>query len=789
MQAINQGHQKLKMSFVKWCELCQAEGIRSPVCLFQINFTEAVQMCKRPECLDLVQAKSFQSLIVHRDVLQPGQKIPVPETNTLDTTFTKPKITDNSSVPVDDSLERFLASFDDDPAIQHTSKDCNNPAIISPATLLPEDKETAALSEVTRVPVVSAKEAAKTTLAKGSSAELSNVKEETPLNGSQETVRGVTNASRGVRTNSCNTLARELEEHSYTKPPQLESAQNTSRSVESNASPQVPMIPSSEGKEQGSVSVPDIYASGVPSICDGFYPMDVNAVPSSSSSQRCRQDRRNDIIFDFTERETSRERDTQHRAGFGNAGSFYSAGDTVSSCLRIAESMGSVTVVRSLESACEAQDPLVMNDHFIMELGASVDVTHQSVYESKAPLTVELMPAQNPSIEVLKDTGTNSEPPTSYRVMISEATSTIGSYSMGQSFDVDLPERCSQGRGSKNFVTAVPAVGQQKGTRRTAKQANPADDGKNGVRTHVTQSVRPTSQLGITGASPSQSKTEVDRLQSAASSGQTKTIIEYHTPEGFHYYKAVPAEDSAESSTNPGSRTAPKRKLPEESPTQQPPKPRQARVASTRNAPLVLNKLAMISSVLQNSKKPPPGSFAPLPHTQKSRPPKKKARKMEQRAPQRKHAEQQLPAYRVSDPGFSVDLSLSQRSPVRSEDGSSSSKQSSGSDGMQGSRFSLLGDSSLGANVSSSTFVRMVKDQVRARTQSGSGFAGYHPVLANKPPYGVESKTGRQGRKNVLPDSSFNNLSQELDEIVTKVEKTDDGRQYDSILAELLNIV
>lgn len=68
------------MSFVGWCERCEAEGIRSPVELFQISFSEAVQMCTRPQCLDFLKySDNLSALFVKRDHRRCVTKAPVSE--------------------------------------------------------------------------------------------------------------------------------------------------------------------------------------------------------------------------------------------------------------------------------------------------------------------------------------------------------------------------------------------------------------------------------------------------------------------------------------------------------------------------------------------------------------------------------------------------------------------------------------------------------------------------------------------------------------------------------------
>ncbi|CAN8027044.1 unnamed protein product [Ixodes persulcatus] len=102
------------MSFVKWCEYCAAEGIRSPVCLFQISFTEAMQVCKRPECRDLLMAGSIEKLILRRDLSELGEKNEVPPKTTgsqacLSATIPSPK---DSTVSEMEVVEGFLSSLD-----------------------------------------------------------------------------------------------------------------------------------------------------------------------------------------------------------------------------------------------------------------------------------------------------------------------------------------------------------------------------------------------------------------------------------------------------------------------------------------------------------------------------------------------------------------------------------------------------------------------------------------------------------------------------------------------------
>lgn len=65
------------MSFVGWCERCQAEGIRSPVSLLQINFTEAVRMCTRPACRDFLNfAERLGALFIKLEPSQCVNKAP-----------------------------------------------------------------------------------------------------------------------------------------------------------------------------------------------------------------------------------------------------------------------------------------------------------------------------------------------------------------------------------------------------------------------------------------------------------------------------------------------------------------------------------------------------------------------------------------------------------------------------------------------------------------------------------------------------------------------------------------
>uniref|UniRef100_A0A131XU12 Uncharacterized protein n=1 Tax=Ixodes ricinus TaxID=34613 RepID=A0A131XU12_IXORI len=132
-------------------------------------------------------------------------------------------------------------------------------------------------------------------------------------------------------------------------------------------------------------------------------------------------------------------------------------------------------------------------------------------------------------------------------------------------------------------------------------------------------------------------------------------------------------------------------------------------------------------------------------------------------------------------------------SPLASESGSLSSKPSSAStsSGFYDSASSgserkrgagLDGDSA--TSVSSSMLVRLVKNQVRSTRTSGSGFPGYHPVLAKKPCYREDKKPCRRKWARSAEDSV---QADDIDQRVAQLAGSGDLSQFDNVLADLFD--
>lgn len=82
--------------------------------------------------------------------------------------------------------------------------------------------------------------------------------------------------------------------------------------------------------------------------------------------------------------------------------------------------------------------------------------------------------------------------------------------------------------------------------------------------------------------------------------------------------------------------------------------------------------------------------------------------------------------------------------------------------------------------------------------ESGSGFPGYHPVLANRPPYNGDKKSSviapKRRRTEVTParettEAAPANASVELERYVSELSASTDVGQYDSVLSELFDRV
>ncbi|KAH7953639.1 hypothetical protein HPB49_010847 [Dermacentor silvarum] len=143
----------------------------------------------------------------------------------------------------------------------------------------------------------------------------------------------------------------------------------------------------------------------------------------------------------------------------------------------------------------------------------------------------------------------------------------------------------------------------------------------------------------------------------------------------------------------------------------------------------------------------------------------------------------------------SSELSSISSKPSKSSS-SGTSNNAAGSDSTCKTRSSAW--QSLSSCKSAQEYVQII-NRLFPREESGSGFPGYHPVLANRPPYNGDKKSSviapkRRRTTEVTParettEAAPANASVELERYVSELSASTDVNQYDSVLSELFDRV
>lgn len=861
------------MSFVKWCELCQSEGIQSPVCLFQINFTEAVQMCKRPECLDLVKARDFQSLIIQRDLsqlLQKGPTLPPCPQPSAQRAAEKGQATEPALVSSQDGLETFLALFDDGEPQQQILGGCEDNVQGAAEKF---EKQTADRCEVqaqgcSQLPLQSTGQASD--LLDEETANASGVDAHSP--DLAQAVRPVmedlprvpSNELGGSRDADCSHIIPiEVAEHNYTRVNDVASASTDvplGSNMEEHTSPSDPC-----GSE-----APDVVDFG-----DTFRP-EVGSLAWTADELRanCAKDYH---LLQTSGEELATEPLSSTVISDIDAVTLCTPDDAMAPCLRIADSMYHAVdnIVHDISCVEMADDSPRMAGHFILDLGASVDVMSQETL-SFQELASEGGSEEQRGSGKSQPTGKVSFGPSSCCAAVEGHSSelVLSRVAAGKVLEGVQSQDLVESSCDTNTLDLSLPVGNMKtfalsghtsrggdstlGIGSDAQKGQPTTTSKNGVG-QVT--CRPSNAVkesasGVAEIALPTKRSRGGSMRSRANgrtvpttangstfqnlgdknSGRGQCKVQYSTSQGQVYCETVPGANSSSGSqrniqvaikecvSSPVAQivdsmavgcpagyrprtTVRKKKVNRRLPRITIPEP----PPSPLGTPTVLNKLAMISTVLES---------APLPKEAEHSSPRRNAtahsRSKRSKSPQKNlssdsasyAALHESPEKKQKSLGTSrkkaapqhqtlvpMDTSLPDFSPLHSpsgsEDGSLSSKPSSGggSDGMHSSRSGWMDNAVFGANVSSTAFVRMVKDQIRAKRGDGSGFPGYHPVLAKKPPYVEEKKPRvRTQRKAAAAANGEDSLSADLDRIVSQMGSVEDHTQYDSILNELFQM-
>lgn len=147
-------------------------------------------------------------------------------------------------------------------------------------------------------------------------------------------------------------------------------------------------------------------------------------------------------------------------------------------------------------------------------------------------------------------------------------------------------------------------------------------------------------------------------------------------------------------------------------------------------------------------------------------------------------------------------------SPTSSEFGSVSSKPSqmsssgTSSDAASSNSTCKTGSSvwkSISSCKSAEEYVELIKNCLFPMEESGSGFPGYHPVLATRPPYNGDKKPSviapkRRRRNATTPlrqttEAASADVNLELDRYVSELSGTKDTSQFNSVLSELFDCI
>ncbi|XP_050039367.1 uncharacterized protein [Dermacentor andersoni] len=128
---------------------------------------------------------------------------------------------------------------------------------------------------------------------------------------------------------------------------------------------------------------------------------------------------------------------------------------------------------------------------------------------------------------------------------------------------------------------------------------------------------------------------------------------------------------------------------------------------------------------------------------------------------------------------------------------SGTSNNAAGSDSTCKTRSSAW--QSLSSCKSAEEYVHIIKNRLFPIEESGSGFPGYHPVLATRPPYNGDKKSPviapkRRRTTATTParqttEAAPANVGVELERYVSELSTSTDVSQYDSVLSELFDSV
>lgn len=106
---------------------------------------------------------------------------------------------------------------------------------------------------------------------------------------------------------------------------------------------------------------------------------------------------------------------------------------------------------------------------------------------------------------------------------------------------------------------------------------------------------------------------------------------------------------------------------------------------------------------------------------------------------------------------------------------------------------------SIGSCKSAEEYVEVIKNRLFPVEESGSGFPGYHPVLATRPPYNEDKKSTviaskRRRTRAATPakpttEAASATVGVELDRYVSELSTSTDVSHYDSVLSELFDCI
>ncbi|CAN7998817.1 unnamed protein product [Ixodes hexagonus] len=820
------------MSFVKWCEYCAAEGIQSPVCLFQISFTEAMQVCKRPECRDLLMAGSIDKLIIHRDLLDLGEKNKVPPKTAgpqvcLPATSLPPKET---SCDKADLVEDFLSSFNistgPPESNPHKTSLCSTDDISKPVVLA--DCVDGRVAGATKLPSLQEK---------GEPGAV--VPEEDKIPGATPSI---------CSTASLDTCTKPKEEL------QVDSAISVKLKSEGHNNSVVPQHFSDQSS--ASLAVTKTILKEEDLLCE------VEVKRDAAEWSSIKRDASPCILIqDFVEELVVTEEQDSFEDGppqeLANTSLQLEEEPSLTTCTSTSnEDLGTTAVAFTVVGEASRTERLEATGVGLSDLPVEddLDVHHDSNREEGSADETAVSSSLRIAESICSlECGAPQSAKSSKAVSASSLSSSMPAETpspeghslllIGQKDTDSAKELTALGPGKElsnsvvQMVTTVSGDPLVNGTSggmselRTALMAGNINASKAGVATPM-QATGVSRRLvavpaGTTPADVLQMLSN-GSLQNGIGSQVTGTIISRQgqlQKTRFTYMNGSPAPQQAQFGSTVAPSNSPKRKC-QAAGTQQlkdeqvPPQKKAAGKFENDNNHL-LSKLALINTFLNSPKSldvhpnvPPgsqstnadgqpaipsgaraPGETSSNPCRWKqdtepkrcSRPPSSGVIRRKGKKPSNKKGAKSAPVVADLKPVCS---------PQPSEKGSQSSKLSgsstssgfcdSTSSGSETQRRKLGNKGDSTASVSSSMLVRLVRDQVRAAKSNGSGFAGYHPVLAKKPCY-------REGKRQRTPcrkqGQSAEDVVQadDIDQRVAQLAGSEDLSQFDNVLADLFD--